>query len=174
MTLKLEVGDIILYKYNTTFSKFIRLANKIKYGGGDYTHAGILIVNGYSNVVGEAMRKGFSVSAYGSYLQTLIDNDKVDIFRLKKGLTDKQKKEIYNFCISHKGTPYDNLGVVKIAINLITGGLVFNNSTTDMICSEAIDKAYLKINTDLREDIPTEYLLPQGIALSRKLRCLTK
>jgi len=166
---KAQVGDILQYKVmpDDFWGKIIDFLTL----GGGYSHTAIYLG---SNEKAEAREKGL----FGTHKITE-DIQMIDVYRVKGGLTSKQKALIQEKVKQLYGTKYDYLGLISTLRSTI--GLLLNwkwlrqslpvfNDYKKWYCSEIASHIYLKaIGIDIVPDVSCYITTPNDIARSKVL-----
>ena len=163
--MKFKKGDILLFKNGTSFySKMIQWATSSK-----YSHVGLLLDPDPKKLTtGEALSKGFHIQDSYGWIDKLIEEDKVDVFRYQR-LGANQAQSIVDFAYSIEGTKYDWMDIFDIGVLVLTGARIKTGSANKYICSEAVAKAYGRLDIQLCPKFDDE-VTPADISRSKLLK----
>jgi uncharacterized protein YycO len=165
-----QIGDILQHKVmpNDFWGKII---DWVTLGGG-YSHTAIYVGN---NVKAEAREKGL----FGVKRITLDEVQQINVYRVKGGLNEVQKRKILNTVKKMYGTKYDYIGLLG-TIRSSTGMLlnwkwlmqsrpIFNDELK-YFCSEIASKIYISaIDLDIAPDYSCYLTTPNVLGRSKKI-----
>jgi uncharacterized protein YycO len=168
--LKAEIGDILQHKVmpNDFWGKVIDFFTL----GGGYSHTAIYVGD---NVKAEAREKG----VFGVHSITLEETQMIDVFRIKGGLDNVQKKLIQKKVMELYGTKYDYLGLIGTLRSTIGSLLnwkwlrqsipVFNDEHK-YFCSEIASRVYVDaLDIDIVPEVSCYATTPNDITRSEVL-----
>lgn len=155
--MKYKEGDILLFKGSNAFNNLIRLGTLSK-----YSHAAILLSIDNKHVVAEAQAKGFVFNEYWAWLDEKVAENYIDVYR-EVELKPEEFQKIKEYCEQAKGTPYGWIDIVKIGLNKLSGRLLFKSSARQLICSEAVVRAYRAAGIDLVLGKEPDYVTPADL-----------
>lgn len=167
-------GDVLLFRWNSPYSKLIYLANYINHGRKGYSHVGVVAkVNKYSIIVYEALSDGFKKIEYGkSELDNLMYNNNVDVGRVNIKLNN-----VKNNCEKYLGRPYGWMDILSIGFYTIFRkySFLFSPNAQHLICSEAVarilyDSSDKKINMSDEFNKHYSYITPTDIHDSKHIK----
>lgn len=154
---ELEIGDIVLYKGNGFFSKLVRFFTK-----SEYSHVSMMLSDKLSIEANWYKKSNVVPIKY--------DKDTMEFYRVKGGLTDKQKLVLLQHSYNFLNKVYDYPQIFGYVIRFFDKSKInLFNSTKRLICSELIDRAYLKLGIDLSSENYIGDVTPKDIANSDKL-----
>lgn len=176
---KLQKGDVLLYKgegnwssiwkfWEGSFSlKLMQLLIKIG-TMSQYSHVGVVVDNDPKKViVGEAIDSGFLIHHQAGYVDRLIRQDMIHVYRGE--LTNMQKEEIAKKAYDIQGVGYDWRDILDIGLHILTGRIFKFGRADKMICSEAVAYVYEYVNYKLSNK-PVDEVTPADISRSLKLK----
>lgn len=135
--LNLEIGDIIFEKGRGPISWCIK-----KVTNSEYSHVAVYYGNGlviHSHLLG------------GVHITNLKSIGEYDVYRIKEGLTDKQKTLMKSACIDYLGMQYDLPQIFGYLWTAVFEGDNKLNNPNLVICSELVDILYNVLGYDLLE-----------------------
>ena len=158
--LDLQVGDIVLYKNGSgILSKMVQFFTRSK-----YNHVAMMISD--TLVIEANWYKRSSATSF------IYDKEKMEIYRYNGGLTGDQKLMLLQHSYEFLNKIYDYPQILGYVVAFLRNSNVgFFNSQNKLICSELIDRAYLKIGIDLSSKKYIGDVTPKDIADSG---CLEK
>ena len=182
--MELIKGDLLLFKGRGNWKNFLKFWDKdesgdwcwttnfiqfmIKLGTwSEYCHVGIVLdPNPDKLTVGEALDNGFTVYDAMGYVDRLILERKIDVYRVPD-LTVVQKNDVVRTAYTIKGSKYDKGDILDIILHILTGFHFKFGRADQYICSEAISVCFDKIfiyftdkplDEETPKDIATSYL----------------
>jgi uncharacterized protein YycO len=154
---ELEVGDIVLYKGKGLFSRLVSFFTRSK-----YSHVAMMISD---TLLIEANWYKKSNTVPFSYVP-----ENMEIYRLKESLSTDQKLTLLEHCYGFLNKTYDYPQIFGYVLNFFNKNHInVFNSPKKLICSELIDRAYLKIGVDLSSEHFIGDVRPVDLANSDKL-----
>jgi hypothetical protein len=154
---QLEVGDIVLYRGKGFLSKCVQFFTK-----SEYSHAAMVVSN---DLVIES--NWYKIS---NVKKIKYNKDIVEIYRYKYGLNKNQKYSLLEESYSFLNKWYDYGQIYGYVLEFFYGIKVNPfNSPQFFICSELVDRAYLKIGIDLVEVRVDGDVTPSNLASSSEL-----
>lgn len=166
----MKIGDVIFFNWDGSYSKLIRLFNRLKYGTYGWTHCGIISEkNGDNYVICEALYNGFNKGEYkGSWLRNRINDGDIVIKSPNKRLTN-----LKNVVDQYIGRPYAIRDAFAVILSLI-GLNIRTTGANKLLCSEAVarslydaSKGRIDISTELNKGF--DIITPMDLYLSKHL-----
>jgi hypothetical protein len=154
----LEIGDIVLYKAGDDFfSKCVRFFTK-----SNYVHVSMLVSN---DLVIEA-----NWNKKSNIVPFRYNQKKMEIYRVIGGLTTEQKFVLLKSSYLFLNKKYDYPQIFGYIVKYFfkSKSNIFN-SPNKIICSELIDRSYLKAGIDLLSENLDGDISPDEIIKSNKL-----
>lgn len=153
----LQIGDIILYRGKGILSKLVCFFTKSK-----YSHVSMMISN--RHIIEANWNKKSNISNFK------FNPKRMEVYRFKDGLSAEQQISIVQDSYDFLNKYYDYGQIFGYILEFFTGKRKKNpfNSSSKLICSELVDRAYLKINIDLVEYRADGNVTPEDIAYSIK------
>lgn len=151
MVVRMEVGDVVMFKPSSPISFVIAYLTK-----SEYSHVGLVVGK---DMVVEADR---FVNTRLSQIE--FDPNRHALYRVP-GLLETQKKIIQEYAVSMIGTRYDYWQIFGWFIRLVFGWNKHNlfNRSNYLICSELIDQAYQRAGVPRSCDCPVGDVTPQDL-----------
>lgn len=171
--MEFKVGMVIFFNWKNTFSKLIRLFNRVKYGETGWTHVGIITkIEGKSVQIHEALSKGFVKSWYPKkFLNEKIKYNIIEVKSVNKKLFDVE----WN-ANNYLGRGYGWWDIFGIVLSFIFGikSIKFTGAKK-LICSEAIARILYDASNkeiDFQKEYKKNYdlITPQDIYISEYLK----
>ncbi len=156
---ELEVGDVILYKGGEgILSRAVQFFTKSK-----YSHVAMMISD---TLLIEANWYKKSNTITFQY-----DKGKMEIYRVNGGLSVEQKLTLLEHCYGFLNKKYDYPQILGYILRFFNKNKINTfNSSNKLICSELIDRAYLKVGVDLSNEHYVGDVTPEDIVKSEKLK----
>lgn len=172
--MNIKIGDIILLRGDSVFSKLIYLGNRIHYGKKGYSHVGIVGgIRGDSVFIYEALSEGFTKSTYSeNEINNFIKNDKLLIGKSKISLN-----RVPEHCEKYIGRSYAWYDIFQISLYVLFGvrKFFFSTGAKKLICSEAVsrilfDASNKQINFEKQFGKKFDLIMPQDLRESKDIR----
>lgn len=152
----IQTGDLIFEKGKGPVSTSIR-----KFTKSDYSH--VAMVYNFPYIVHAHLLGGV-------YFDDISDiKNKFDVYRIKDGLTDKEKQQLQEEMIKYLGYDYD-LGQIfgYLDMALFKGDNKFNNPK-EIICNELVERSYKKIGYTLLKEVKLGDGTPGMLSKSKEI-----
>lgn len=135
---KFQIGDIVLYRGKSIFSRLVRF-----FTGSAYTHASMLISE--RHIIEANWYKKSNIKKFK------LDLKKMEVYRFKGGLTPEQQISIVQDSYDFLNKYYDYGQLLGYVWEYFRGKRKTNpfSSKSRLICSELVDRSYSRINIDL-------------------------
>lgn len=169
-----QIGDILQHKpvgFLGAVIKFFTFATK----NNNYAHTAMYVGNGMKV-------EAHSGKKFGPVVIQPDEFDRIDIYRVRGGLTAAQKKSLVDAAKKKYGLEYDGIGLIgtlRSSIGVVTGwGWIRNtkpimNDESKLFCSEAIGDIYFEgLHIDL--DPSTNSFVTNPNDITRDLWLLEK
>lgn len=153
-------GDFILTNTHTLFSKFIQLAQRIRFRGKTYnltnwSHAA-LIVSDDGEII-QAEIKGVERSSIDSIL-----NHEYQLFKIDDVANEEDRVQMVKFANGLVGEKYGILTVLSIAFNVLFGANFIFGLGSQVVCSGLVAEALLRTSANIPR--PASHVLPAELA----------
>ena len=174
--MKLNVGDILLFRWNVPFNKLVGYFNKIVHGDEAYSHVAIVTeVRGGDVLLHEALAKNgkfiasyYSISAIEQWMKE---------GRCLRGKTTIPLVDVKHYADAYLGKPYGYKTLWYIILFKIFGWklLAESEGVNSLICSEAIarilyDASDKQIDFVKEFGIPYQFIEPYLLLISKQIR----
>ncbi len=153
---KIKTGDILFTSGTSWLSRKIRETTN-----SPYSHVGVCVncMSGKqtTTLVVEAVGDGVVITPLFKYLRNYKNSGraypgKVYIGRYKGNITAIERNRIGTSALLNVGVPYDDISIVKQALNDWFGWELSDNDDYKVICSELVKKCYGAIGIPLKAD----------------------
>ena len=160
----MQNGDLLFFCSKGLFAWLIR-----KLSGGPYSHVGMVWHWHDRVVIFESAAKGVHILR----AQTKVDqyDGLVDWYEVK-GLTQEQRRRLFQVAIDGLGKPYSAWGLLRFAWRRLTGRLPkvsTDRGARTMFCSEYIAWCFERVARDLAPELASEFSSPSALARSSAL-----
>ena len=165
-----QIGDILQHKVmpNDFWGKVIDWFTL----GGGYSHTAIYVGD---NVKAEAREKGL----FGVKVISIEEVEQINIYRVKGGLNELQKRKILQTTMDMYGAKYDYLGLIPAVLSAVGYLLKWDwlrqrrpilNDENKYFCSEIASKIYIDaIGIDIVPEVICYITTPNDISRSNVL-----
>lgn len=153
--MELQIGDIVLVKGTGFLSRCVRF-----FTNSQYSHVAMLVTE--KHIIEANWYKKANIVEFKYNPKTM------EIYRLKGGLDENQKKILLLHAYDMLNSYYDYFQIFGYVIGSLIGKQYINpfNSSALVICSELIDRAYLSIGIDLVPEKAEGDVVPKDISKS--------
>lgn len=166
----MKVGNIILFRGNSFYSKLIKIYNHIEYDIEGFTHVGIVTeVKDNKITIHEALSQGFVANEYNeNELKEKLSKDELYFMESKIKLTN-----VKNNSNKYLGRGYAWFDIFGIVISMIFGFKFLKvTGANKLICSEAVSRVVYnssnkKINLEEEFNKSFDLITPTDIFLSK-------
>jgi hypothetical protein len=160
----MENGDLLFFCSKGFFAWLIR-----KLSGGPYSHVAMVWHWHDRVVVFESAAKGVHILR----AKTKVDqyDGLVDWYEVK-GLTQEQRRRLFQVAIDGLDRPYSAWGLLRFAWRRLLGRLPrvgSDRGARPMFCSEYIAWCFERVARDLAPELASEFSSPSALARSRAL-----
>ncbi len=179
--MKLKKADLLLFKGRGNSKNYLKFWDKNEQGEycwaenfvqytikkitkGQYCHVGI-VINPKKLVIAEALNQGFTVWEANGYIDRLIIDGKVHVYRVD-GLSVKEVNKVIKEILSLEGSKYDYKDILDIFLTWLTGYKFKFGNALNIICSEGVALGFSVIRKYFDIEKDEDDITPVDIAKS--------